>query len=66
MVRVILLVVAILVSIPVTSAGLGLLSAPNDAEVVAGIVVLLGLLVAWYYGGRLWVKSVAKSVERLL
>lgn len=50
--RIVLLVVLGLASMKLMNVGYAMISAPNDVQVVAGLVILLALLVGWYYLGR--------------
>ncbi len=58
------LVVGFLVSMPVLSFGLGMVSAKDDIQVIGGVAVTLALVVAWYFFGRYNVRYFSKKIKR--
>lgn len=63
--RLIGLVVLALLSMPVLSFATGNISAPNDMQVVAGIVTILGLIIAWYFVGCNYLNYFKKRFSEL-
>jgi len=61
--RIIVLVVAFLVSMPVLNLGLRLISAKDDIQVLLGFIVVLLLGVAWYQLVRYMYRYVASRVR---
>src|SRR3989344_4305177 len=61
--RIIAIVLAFLISMPILSFGLGLVSAKDNIQVIAGVAVLLMLLIGWYHFMRYNIKYFKKTIE---
>lgn len=57
------LVVGFLISMPVLSFGLGMVSAKDDVQVIGGVAITLALVVAWYFFGRYNVRYFSERIN---
>ncbi len=61
--RIMGILIAVLVSMPIFSFGMGFISAKNDIKLIIGLVVMIGLATGWFYFGRYQFRAFARKFQ---